>query len=92
MNTRRSGVGSEADSHQPIFPAEQAFVVQFGNDAVLGNGCLGRVEHVVSGHSSRFASGEELYGFMNAIRREVAGGGATTGDTNHSPEKRRENE
>lgn len=80
MTARRPdpGAGSEAEIDQPIFRAEQAFVVQFSGNAVAG-GCLGRVEHVVSGHSARFTTRDELVGFMDAIRREVARGGDPTG-------------
>lgn len=81
MTTRRPDplLDADVENTQPIFRADQAFVVQFGSSAVLGDDCLGRVEHVVSGHSSRFATTGEMVGFMDAVRREVASGGAPTG-------------
>ena len=59
----------------PLFPPEQAFVVQFTADSdAAGSRCAGRVEHVVSGRSARFDSVEGLFDFINRVRR----GDATT--------------
>jgi len=51
----------------PLFPAEAAFVVQFG----AGSRSAGRVEHVVSGHGTRFASREELMTFMSNVLTRI---------------------
>jgi hypothetical protein len=54
----------------PRFPPDHAFVVQFGADThVPSNRCAGRVEHVVSGRSRRFVSADELFDFIDHIRR-----------------------
>lgn len=53
----------------PLFPSQRAFVVQFSRDAGQ-EGCgpyCGRVEHVVSGRSLRFATRAELIDFMNQV-------------------------
>jgi len=43
----------------------RAFVVQFRAEANMEQGrCTGRVEHVVSGQATRFASLEELLAFI----------------------------
>jgi hypothetical protein len=54
----------------PLFPPEQAFVVQFTADRDgAGARCAGRVEHVVSGRSARFDSVEGLFDFIDQVRR-----------------------
>lgn len=61
---------------RPIFPSEQAFVVQFTAGAAASAGaatCRGRVEHVVSGCSSRFETPAELFDFMETVRHGVIG-------------------
>ena len=46
----------------------RAFVVQFQAESEVGQGCCtGRVEHVVSGQATRFASLEELLAFMAQV-------------------------
>ncbi len=60
----------------PIFPPEQAFVVQFTAGAAASAGaatCRGRVEHVISGRSSRFETPAELFDFMETVRHDVIG-------------------
>jgi hypothetical protein len=60
------------EAERPLSPA-RAFVVLFREEpeAVRG-GFTGRVEHMVSGHATRFHSPEELLAFfaqvLNAIR------------------------
>ncbi len=54
-----------------------AFLIQFQSGADLEGGrCLGRVEHVASTRSIRFASLPELVGFMSRVLREVGRGAA----------------
>ena len=59
-------------SPSPLFPANRAFVVQFQGAAeettLLEHG---RVEHLVSGQSTRFASLDELLSFLRRILTEV---------------------
>lgn len=50
--------------NQPLFPPEDAFVVQFQSDS---DHRRGRVEHVVSGRSARFDSAEGLFAFIDRI-------------------------
>ncbi len=46
----------------------RAFVVQFRAETEIEQGrCTGRVEHVVSGEATRFASLEELLAFMAQV-------------------------
>jgi hypothetical protein len=53
-------------------PRGRVFVVQLSSDADPGQGRLaGRVEHVDSGRSTRFASGEEMNEFFAIAIREV---------------------
>jgi len=48
-----------------------AFVVQFRTETDLGRGCCaGRVEHVVSGQATPFASLEELLAFMARVLKQ----------------------
>lgn len=51
---------------KPIFPAEQAFVVQFR----AGSDTEGRVEHVVSGKGARFHCVADMVGFMTQVVRQ----------------------
>ncbi len=71
--------------HEPSLPTNRAFVVQFRAETELERGrCAGRVEHVVSGQATHFASLEELVAFMGQVltavrashRRNPGGGGA----------------
>ena len=58
---------------QPLFPPAHAFVVQFGGDAETpAANAAGRVEHVVSGRSERFAGAESLFAFIDRMRRTAA--------------------
>jgi len=47
---------------RPSLPANRTFVVQFRAERVAG-----RVEHLVSGQSSRFDSWRELQGFVERV-------------------------
>jgi hypothetical protein len=61
-------------------PWERVFVIQLSSDADLYHDCMaGRVEHVESGLSVRFASTEEMREFMARILREVADPQASRG-------------
>jgi hypothetical protein len=63
---RRGGnaVQPQTTPHSP-FPIKQAFVVQFATETTLDvQGLTGRVEHIVSGHATRFASAEALFALM----------------------------
>ena len=49
-------------------PVSQSFVVQFATDTVpASNRYRGRVEHIDSGRSQRFASLDELLSFFNEL-------------------------
>jgi hypothetical protein len=74
LQGKRSGVIAERRRVQQ--PAEapsalspyRAFVVQFRAETDMAQGrCTGRVEHVVSGQATRFASLEELLAFMAQV-------------------------
>jgi hypothetical protein len=65
-------------------PRDRVFVVELGSDADPSQGRLvGRVEHVDSGQSARFTTGEEMNEFFARVLREVEAPG-TTGDTEDS--------
>jgi len=56
-----------ADTVHPL-PAQRAFLVQVHAEAEVAQGRLaGRVEHVVSGQATHFASPEELLAFMARV-------------------------
>jgi hypothetical protein len=56
-----------ADTVHPL-PAQRAFLVQVHAEADVAQGRLaGRVEHVVSGQATHFASPEELLAFMARV-------------------------
>lgn len=56
-----------ADTVHPL-PAQRAFLVQVHAEAEVAQGRLaGRVEHVVSGQATHFASPEELLAFMALV-------------------------
>jgi hypothetical protein len=53
---------------RPGFPVSQSFVVQFAVDTLpAANRYRGRVEHIDSGRSQRFASLDELMSFVNEL-------------------------
>jgi hypothetical protein len=71
-----------AQIEPPVLPAEEpplvpqrAFVVQF-RDQTRPEQALytGRVEHITSGHATRFGSLEELITFLTRVLTEEAGG------------------
>ena len=67
---RRAGVTQTA-----TLRPEHAFVVEFGNAADAAPDRLsGRVEHVVSGRATQFASSEELLVFVTRVLRAPRGG------------------
>ena len=50
----------------------RAFVVQFRTETDMAHGCVkGRVEHVVSGQATHFASVEELLAFIERVLATV---------------------
>lgn len=49
---------------EPLFPAARAFIVQFTRDCDADNGLHGRVEHVATGRSCRFATAEDFLAFV----------------------------
>ena len=58
--------------HEPSLPTNHAFVVQFRAETELARGqCVGRVEHVVSGQATHFASLEELLAFIARVLTQV---------------------
>jgi hypothetical protein len=49
-------------------PVRRAFVVQFGAETAVGQQrFVGRVEHVVSGQATHFATLEKLLAFMTRV-------------------------
>ena len=58
---------SHGETTHPL-PAQRAFLVQVHAEAEVAQGRLaGRVEHVVSGQATHFASPEELLAFMAQV-------------------------
>ena len=58
---------SHGETAHPL-PAQRAFLVQVHAEAEVTQGRLaGRVEHVVSGQATHFASPEELLAFMARV-------------------------
>ncbi len=58
--------------HEPSLPTDRAFVVQFRSQpAVTPLHCEGRVEHVVSGQATHFASWEQLVRFIARVLTTV---------------------
>jgi hypothetical protein len=54
-------------AESPLSPY-RAFVVQFRTETDIARGCVtGRVEHVVSGQATHFASIEELLAFIGRV-------------------------
>jgi hypothetical protein len=59
---------NQETEHARRLPADRAFVVQFLATAAVDAGRLeGRVEHVVSGQATHFASVEDLLAFMARV-------------------------
>ena len=54
--------------HAPL-SAARAFVVQFRDETVGGDGFSGRVEHMMTGHAARFEAPEELLAFFASVLR-----------------------
>jgi hypothetical protein len=78
LQGKRSAVVAEGGSMKPPTEAPsalspyRAFVVQFRAETdLVHDRCTGRVEHVVSGQSTRFASLEELLAFMAQVLATV---------------------
>ncbi len=67
---REPGKSGKAQS-EPILPVDRAFVVQFGRPEVMGGDAVGRVEHVVSGRSSRFTDGDRLLAVLRGVLRDL---------------------
>ena len=60
--------GARSGSEIPLYPVDRSFVVHFHRDSA-GNGddCAGRVEHLATGKTRRFANGGELHRFVREI-------------------------
>ena len=79
----RTKAQGNLQAESPLSPY-RAFVVQFRAETNVTRGrCAGRVEHVVSGQATHFASLEELLAFIGRVlatvrappRRKVRSGG-----------------
>ena len=71
-NRNTPDTGKSMTQHEPSLPTNRAFVVQFRAETELERGhCTGRVEHVVSGQATHFASLEELVAFMARVLTAV---------------------
>ncbi len=57
---------------RPRYPLSQAFVVQVQGVGGSDAGFLGRIEHVSSGETIEFASGEALLFFIAATMRRIS--------------------
>ena len=56
---------------QPLLPTQRAFVVQLYAASKIEKGQFtGRVEHIVSGRSTRFSSMKALKAFMRSVLTE----------------------
>ncbi len=59
-------------TRKPLLSPQRAFVLQFYPEVDLSQGVfVGRVEHVVSGQSVRFASLESLVEFLAQVLAEA---------------------
>jgi hypothetical protein len=56
---------------RPLFPPDQAFVVQFADDEAGTASWCGRVEHVVSGRSLQFEGSVGLFASIAKLRRDA---------------------
>ncbi len=67
----RANVTPQAENESPLSPY-RAFVVQFRAETKVARGrYAGRVEHVVSGQATHFASLEELLAFIGRVLATV---------------------
>ena len=70
-------------------PTDRAFVVQVHADAAVGKAQLwGRVEHIVSGRSTRFQSVEELVIFMVQVLTSITEGSEPYTESNDIEDSR----
>lgn len=52
----------------PLFPSERAFLVHFVKERAVAPGeWRGRVEHVVTGRSTKFNSSQDILAFMEEV-------------------------
>ena len=66
-----SGEHGQGGSDAPSLPVSRAFVVQFSADTLPSmNRFMGRVEHIESGRSRRFATLYELVAFVTSCLEE----------------------
>jgi len=57
---------------EPTLPSNRAFVVRFRAAAEqTSDNCTGRVEHLVSGHATRFDSWEHLQEFIKEVLTKI---------------------
>jgi len=54
-------------ANTPRFRPDHAFIVQFQDSRIDGQGVSGKVEHLESGKAGRFHSREELMSFVDAV-------------------------
>jgi hypothetical protein len=67
-----AGSGGGPRGGGSLLPPSRSFVVQFSDDTAPPSGrFLGRVEHIESGRSRRFASLEELVAFVSEVLATV---------------------
>jgi hypothetical protein len=59
----------------PRYPTDHAFIVQFQKGDLAGEAPAGRVEHIVSGGSSRFQDNHQLMDFLASVLRAVGTSG-----------------
>ena len=68
MGGERAGTGSGPRGGGFSLPVSRSFVVQFTRDTAPAARCFrGRVEHIESGRSRRFASLDELVAFVGEV-------------------------
>jgi hypothetical protein len=69
-----SGMSRSTFPESPTLLPDRAFVVEFTTDGegVRDDQLSGRVEHVVSGQATRFATGRELLEFVQGVLRSRA--------------------
>lgn len=65
-------------SNEPTLPRDRAFVVQLRGDAALDDGAVrGRVEHLVTGETARFETGDQLCRCLMRLLAAADGSGST---------------
>jgi hypothetical protein len=71
-NDKPPAGGTNMPQPEPSLPTNRAFVVQFrAQPGGTPPHCAGRVEHVVSGQATHFASWEQLMRFIERVLTTV---------------------